>query len=84
MENFESYCIGKKIDAGKFKSAEPDLYARFAEEFETMHPNSFTEQKKFYINNLRRKYLLVAPPVAEAETPVKRMAGPVIKRPEIK
>jgi len=27
--------------------------------FEQLHPSSFTEQKRFLINDLRRQYLLV-------------------------
>jgi len=56
-----------------------------------MHPGSFTAQKKFLLNDLRRQYLLkaaespateqpVAPPASGAPAEPKP-AKPVIKRP---
>ena len=55
---FEEYCIKKKIDSVAFFAHEPIRWQQWKEEFEQMHPNSFTEQKKFLINETRRKYLL--------------------------
>ncbi|WP_299250433.1 hypothetical protein [uncultured Cytophaga sp.] len=55
---FEEYCIKKKIDSAAFFAHEPGRWQNWKEEFEQMHPNSFTEQKKFLINETRRKYLL--------------------------
>jgi hypothetical protein len=55
---FEEYCIKKKIDSAAFFAQEPDRWKIWKLEFEQMHPNSFTEQKKFMINETRRKYLL--------------------------
>jgi hypothetical protein len=55
---FEEYCIKKKIDSVAFLAQEPSRWQQWKEEFEQMHPNSFTEQKKFLINETRRKYLL--------------------------
>ncbi len=54
---FEEYLAQKKIDAGLFLQAEPVRYAEWAQEFEQMHPDSFTVQKKFLLNDTRRKYL---------------------------
>jgi len=55
---FEEYCIKKKIDSTAFFVQEPERWKIWMLEFEQMHPNSFTEQKKFMINETRRKYLL--------------------------
>lgn len=53
---WEEYCIKKKIDSEAFKTAEPEKWEELRNIFEQVHPNSFTEQKKFIINNLRRMY----------------------------
>jgi hypothetical protein len=55
---FEAYLVSKKIDSNAFRSAEPDLWRTWKEEFEEMHPNSFTVQKLNLINPIRRKYHL--------------------------
>jgi hypothetical protein len=72
---FEEYLVSKKIDQKTFKQAELKLYESWKVEFETMHPNSFTAQKLYLINPIRRKYILkeeavkfpVAAAVAEKE-----------------
>jgi hypothetical protein len=56
MDTWEEYCQKKKINAENFKLREPEKYKEWQTLFETVHPNSFTEQKKFLINNIRRKY----------------------------
>jgi hypothetical protein len=60
--DFEAYLISKKIDSAEFLKAEPDLYANWKAEFEQMHPTSFTAQKLYLINPVRRKYLLQQQP----------------------
>ena len=55
---FEAYLVSKKIDSDAFRSAEPDLWNAWKEEFGEMHPNSFTVQKLNLINPIRRKYHL--------------------------
>jgi hypothetical protein len=67
--DFEAYLISKKIDSAKFLQAEPDLWASWKVEFEQMHPASFTAQKLYLINPVRRKYLLQQEP-AKAVTPL--------------
>ena len=57
--NFEEYLISKKIDPDKLKSGDEALYKNFNRMFDEIHPDSFTQQKLFLINNLRRKYLLI-------------------------
>jgi len=58
MMTWEDYCIKKKIDSAAFKKSEPEKWEELKNIFEQVHPNSFTEQKKFLINDLRRKYHL--------------------------
>lgn len=54
--DFEAYLVSKRIDSAAFRSAEPDLWQAWKNEFEQMHPNSFTVQKLNLINPVRRKY----------------------------
>ncbi len=56
--DFNEYLISKKIDPDKLKSGEKELYHNFHNLFAEMHPDSFTNQKLFLINQLRRKYIL--------------------------
>ena len=58
MLSFEEYLTQKKIDAGLFRRAEPERYAEWQREFSQVHPDSFTVQKKFLLNDTRRKYLV--------------------------
>ncbi|QJW89803.1 hypothetical protein HNV11_10645 [Spirosoma taeanense] len=55
---FEEYLLLKKIDAEQFLAAEPARYEEWKAEFSQMHPESFTVQKKFLLNDTRRKYLV--------------------------
>lgn len=55
---FEEYLISKKVDEHQFRQAEPVRYAAWKAEFDQLHPESFTTQKKFLINEVRRKYLI--------------------------
>ena len=55
---FEEYLIQKKIEASQFQQAEPARYHEWQREFAEMHPESFTVQKKFLLNDTRRKYLV--------------------------
>ncbi len=90
----EDYLSGKKIDPALFRAAEPARWAEFRVSFEGVHPDSFTAQKKFLLNDLRRRYLLQGteatpagkPADGSAETaqgvPVEaKPARPVVKRP---
>jgi hypothetical protein len=58
MMTWEEYCIKKKINSEAFRQAEPQRWTELKSILEQVHPNSFTEQKKFIINDLRRKYKL--------------------------
>jgi hypothetical protein len=56
MNSFEEYLESKKIDPTQFSKQEPHLYAEWKNSFEQMHPNSFTAQKLFQVNSIRRKF----------------------------
>jgi hypothetical protein len=59
-QHFENYLLSKKIAADAFQKAEPERFEEWKSIFEQMHPESFTAQKKFLINPVRRKYPLKA------------------------
>ncbi|MBC7893743.1 MAG: hypothetical protein H7Y12_16105 [Sphingobacteriaceae bacterium] len=54
--SFEEFLVQKKIDGPAFQRAEPARYAEWAVLFPQLHPESFTAQKKFLINDVRRRY----------------------------
>jgi hypothetical protein len=53
---FEEYLESKKINPLGFKSGDLELYNDFYKVFEHVSPASFTQQKLFLINSVRRKY----------------------------
>ncbi len=53
---FDNYLISKNIAPIAFKTSESDLYLAWESAFKQMHENSFTEQYKFQLNKIRRKY----------------------------
>ena len=53
---FEEYLKAKKIDPKKMVEKDNDLYENFKNIFEQVSPKSFTQQKLFLINYLRRQY----------------------------
>lgn len=55
---FEEYCSTKNIDAIAFENAEKLYYADLKVIFEQISEASFTQQKMFIINKIRRKYQL--------------------------
>lgn len=65
--DFESYLISKKIDSVRFGKTEPDVWSTWKTEFEQIHPNSFTAQKLYLINPVRRKYPLKVDPAIVVE-----------------
>lgn len=54
--NFEEYLISKKIDQNLFQNSDSDLFKSWENWFNQIHPLSFTEQNKFIVNKIRRKY----------------------------
>jgi hypothetical protein len=72
----EDYLLAKKIDPVLFRAGEPARWAELEASFEGVHPNSFTAQKKFLLNDLRRRYLLRVPDVKPAAPPAEKPADP--------
>ena len=55
---FEEYLVLKKIEAVAFQNSEPERFEEWQQLFTQLHPNSFTEQKKFLLNKIRRQFLI--------------------------
>jgi hypothetical protein len=93
--NFEEYLHSKKIDSSAFKNAESDVWESWKKEFEQIHPASFTSQKLYLINPIRRKYQLKAEPqppltkpvdaeAPQAAPPIDQTPKPAVKSPVAK
>lgn len=86
---FEEYLRKKKIDPERFRTSEKVLYARLEHIFLKVHPNSFTQQKLFLINGLRRSYRLQEAEVAteknagKVTTPKMKPAKPAAAKPKV-
>jgi len=80
--SFEAYCKSKKIDPDLFFKAEPQRYQEWKSIFEQVHPDSFTEQKKFLINPTRIQYLLVEQSQEKSTATI--APKPVVKIPPFK
>lgn len=76
--NFEEYLISKKIDSFTFRQAEPARWQEWNALFDQMSPTSFTSQKLYLINPVRRKYPLQQTEAAPISKPV-AASKPVIK-----
>lgn len=76
--SFEEYLKQKKIDSAGFKQGDIELWNDFKNQFEQMHPKSFTAQKLFLINDIRRKYTLVETDNIE-KVEVNKPIRPIIK-----
>ncbi len=70
--SFEEYLASKKIDSRLFYEKETAVWTSWKTEFDQMHPNSFTAQKLYLINPIRRKYQLkeIVPPKVDASEKV--------------
>lgn len=78
--SFNAYLEAKLIDADQFIKEDFDQFKSLKEVFELMHPASFTAQKLFLINPIRRKF-----PFEIKEQPVESVEKPKLKfRPKIK
>ena len=63
MSDFHLYLISKKIDPSAFEQGEKPRYQEFERAFTHIHPTSFTAQKLFLLNKLRRKFLYEKPEI---------------------
>lgn len=85
MMTFEEYCITKKIDPILFNSTENQKFNELKVMFEQVSEASFTQQKLFLINPIRRKYpykaIVEEKAVSDEPTPKPKIPGfkPVIK-----
>jgi hypothetical protein len=79
MQEFEEYLKSKKIDTAAFKEQAPEMWQEWLHLFQEVHPNSFTQQKLFLINPVRRKYPLKGEPASEKPNPAKVKAKPKFK-----
>jgi hypothetical protein len=79
-QEFEDYLRKKKIDPEAFRMNEPETYVSFRDQFLHIHPDSFTMQKLYLINLLRRKYYFQNEVAAPAGS-VKAKAKPVVRKP---
>lgn len=81
--DFEAYLVSKRIDSARFLAAEPALWNSWNQEFEQMHPNSFTVQKLNLINPIRRRFQLEVKeaPKGIAQRPASPEGAPGISPP---
>ena len=78
--NFEEYLISKKIDGQSLFVAEPRLWNEWKGLFEAMSPASFTAQKLYLINPIRRKYPLKnSDPVSDQKKDSPPASKPVMR-----
>ena len=77
---FNEYLKDKKIDPAAFQAGDPDQYREFAVLFAQMHPGSFTMQKLFLINAVRRAY----PLPQDQWQKEKPASAPAVKKPVLK
>lgn len=81
---FEEYCIKKKIDPENFRKNEPDKWSSFSRIFDQVSENSFTQQKKFLLNDLRKSYPYIEKEKEIGVSSVESESKPVSSRPKIK
>ncbi|MEM6642564.1 MAG: hypothetical protein AAF616_06265 [Bacteroidota bacterium] len=74
--DFDEYLKSKKIDPGKFKDQAPEKYHEWEGIFNQVHPASFTQQKLFLINQIRRAYAF-----SEVESTTKPSEKETVKKP---
>ncbi len=76
---FDEYLTGKKIDSAAFRQRESVRWESYNLIFEQMHPESFTTQKKFIINDLRRQYRLKQSPLPTVIPTEKKAVQPIAR-----
>ena len=81
---FEEFLTDKKINPAAFKVGDPSLWKEWSLLFEEMSVVSFTAQKLYLINPLRRKYLLKEAPPTQQPEGTTETSKPVVKKPVFK
>lgn len=77
MSEFTAFLHQKRIDAARFEAKEGALFGTWSDEFAQQNPQSFFEQKRFLINNLRHAYPYTPPVEAKPiPTPTAKPAIP--------
>lgn len=74
---FEEYLRSKKIDSEAFKKGDARQWNEFKVIFDQVNPASFTFQKLYLINRIRRAYLLKEESGVSAAAP--KASRPVFK-----
>jgi hypothetical protein len=82
--NFEEYLVSKKLDSSAFAKAEPALWQEWKDLFEQISPASFTTQKLYLINPLRRRFQLKEIALAEKKSESGIQSPKPISKPIIK
>ena len=78
--SFEEYLTGKKIDSAAFKAAEPLRWKEWQDLFGHISEQSFTAQKLYLINPVRRKFQLkTSAPASDQPAPASKPGRPVIR-----
>ena len=78
---WETYLEQKKINAEAYQKGNPEQYQEFQELFYQISPNSFTSQKLFLLNRIRRQYPILQ---AETEKPAAKPAARPVFKPKTK
>ena len=81
--DFNEYLISKKIDPEAFRVGDPERYGEFDKLFGLIHPNSFTSQKLFLINGIRRLYPLPEDKWIKNKPKAPKPGKPVMKKPAV-
>ena len=72
MMTFEEFFLKKKIDLSHLAQSNPEIFAEFKSHFEQMSEKSFDHTKKYWFNDLRKKF----PLSEEKETALKEAFKP--------
>ena len=82
---FADYLKAKKIDQQAFAKHDSNRYAEFLSIFEQIHQDSFTAQKLFLINQIRKKYPLIFSETEETKAKTIKAAKPKVNvKPKMK
>lgn len=85
--NFEEYLTSKKIDAKALMAADAEMYKEWQALFDAVSPASFTAQKLFLINPVRRKFPLkteVTSSAADANVAAAKPSSKPVFKPKLK
>ena len=79
--SFKEYLIKKKIDSDRFRQEAASQWESLKALFDQVHPKSFTVQKLYLINPIRRKYpLKEKAPEINATTTAAAKPKPMMKK----